>query len=367
MGWLKILHLSSEKTWRGGEQQMAYLIKYLNSQGVDSVVCSRHNSAFSQWCKENETPFYEMSFKSGVDFRTALKIKRIARKEKADIVNSHSGKSHSLAYLAIQFGMQTPLVAHRRIDFPVKKSGFSLKKYHHQGLKKVICVSDAISKKVKEALDEKRKVITVHDGIDPARFTLSDSTGYIHTEFKIHPSKMLIANISAIAPRKDYGTFLQTAKIILNQRDDCHFLIVGNGTLEKEMKALAANLELTDKVTFTGFRTDISEIFRELTVFLITSDIEGLGTTVIDSLYNGIPVVATRAGGIPELIRDGKDGFLCPLYDAKCLAQKVEILLDSQTTRTAMKNSGHEHAKQFTNVKMGDGVLKVYREVLSEQ
>lgn len=346
---------------------MAYLIKYLDSQGVDSIVCSRYNSDFSEWCDENKIPFYEMGFKNGIDFRTALKIKRIAEREKVDIVNSHSGKSHSLAYLAVKFGMKVPIVVHRRVDFSVKKSGFSLKKYNHESVKCIICVSDAIAKMVKVAVVDKEKVETVYDGIDPARFSLQEPTGYIYKEFNIDPSKKLIANISAIAPHKDYGSFLQTAKIVTDKRDDCHFLIVGNGKLEKEMKTLAANLNLKKHVTFTGFRKDVPKLFRELTVFLITSDTEGLGTTVIDSLYNGIPVVATRAGGIPELIRDGKDGYLCPLYDTDCLSRKVEFLLDSVETRDAMKESGQERAKKFTNVKMGQGVLKIYRKVLGER
>lgn len=363
MSALKILQLSSEKSWRGGEQQIAYLIKYLRSQNVEVVVCSRKNSAFSEWCRENEVKYYEIGFKNGADIRTAIKISKIAKRENVDIVNAHSGKSHSLAYLALRLGMNKPLIVHRRVDFPLKTGGFSLAKYNHHNVKRIICVSDAIAALVKKAVSNPERVKTVYSGIDPSRFTSNVPTGYVHREFGIEPDKKLIANISAIAPHKDYKTFLQTAKYVLDKRNDCHFLIVGDGDLRSEMEEFAKSLNLSNSVTFTGFRKDIPELFRELSLFLITSKTEGLGTTVIDSLSNGIPVVATNAGGIPELVRNGEEGFLCPVGDSKCLSDKVIALLSNADERQRMSKNAIERAKMFTNDQMGAGVLKIYREI----
>src|SRR5690606_30957928 len=116
-------------------------------------------------------------------------------------------------------------------------------------------------------------------------------------------------------------------------------------------------------VTFTGFRKDIPDLFRELTLFLITSDTEGLGTTGIDALYNGIAVIATWAGGIPELIINEEQGYLCDIGDHKCLAQKVNRLLDSDKLREKMSESAIQRSKMFTNEQMGAGVLEIYRGV----
>lgn len=361
---LKILHLSSEKSWRGGEQQIAYLLLYLKSKNLDVVVCARKNSAFSQWCSENEVLCYDLGFKNGVDIKTALRIKQIAEKEEVDIVNSHSGKSHSLAYLACKFGLDKPLVVHRRVDFPLKSKGFSLAKFNHKNVKAIVCVSNAIASLVKRVVQNPERVKTVYSGIDPQRFSHDPPTGYVHEEFNIHRSKMLIANISAIAQHKDYKTFLRTAKEVSNKRNDCHFLIVGDGLLEAETKKLAKTLNLNDCVTFTGFRKDIPDLFRELTLFLITSDTEGLGTTVIDALYNGIPVIATRAGGIPELVINGEQGYLCEIGDYKCLAERINQLLDSEKLRQEISENAFQRSKKFTNEQMGAGVLEIYREIL---
>ena len=357
------MQLSSEKSWRGGEQQIAYLIQYLKTQNVDVVVCCRKNSAFSQWCREKQIRFYELGFKNGADLRTALGIKRIAKRENIDIINVHSGKSHSLAYLALRLGMNRPLVVHRRVDFPLKTGGFSLAKYNHKNVKQIICVSNAIALLVRKAVQNPDRVKTVYSGIDPTRFAATNSTGYIHNEFNINPSKRLIANISAIAPHKDYETFLRTAQFVIKKRNDCHFLIVGDGNLRHDIEDLAKSLQLSSSVTFTGFRNDIPQLFRELTLFLITSDTEGLGTTVIDSLCNGIPVVATNAGGIPELVRNGEEGYLCSIGDSICLGEKVNSLLSNEDERQKMSKKAIERAKLFTNEQMGEGVLRIYREI----
>lgn len=366
MSAMKILQLSSEKSWRGGEQQIAYLILYLKAQNIDVVVCSRKNSAFSSWCRENSISNYDLGFKNGVDIETALRIKRIAKREGVDIVNTHSGKSHSLAYLAVIFGMKAPLVAHRRVDVALKSSGFSLAKYNHKSVKRIICVSNAISTLVKKVVPNDEKVVTVYSGIDPGRFSFAGPTGYLHEEFGIDRNKRLVANISALAPHKDYKTFLYTALRVKEARSDCHFLIVGDGELRSEMEVLAKTLNLTDTVTFTGFRNDIALLFRELTLFLITSDTEGLGTTVIDSLCNGIPVIATEAGGIPELVRNGEEGYLCAIGDSACLAEKVTHLLDAENELNILSRKAIERAKLFTNEQMGAKVLEIYRQVKAE-
>lgn len=363
---MKVLQLSSEKSWRGGEQQIAYLISYLRSQGVEVVVCSRKDSAFSAWCRKNEVKYYELGFKNGLDFTTARRIKKIARQEKVNLINAHSGKSHSLVYWACRMGLKISVVVHRRVDFPLKTRGISLAKYNLAQVRAIVCVSQAIASMVKSAVKNPDRVKTIHSGINPDRFSHNPATGYLHEKFQISKDKPLIANVSALSPHKDYPTFLKVVHEIVKRGAFCHFLIVGDGPDADEIKAMAHKMKLDSHLTFTGFRDDVPQIFREISLFLITSKTEGLGTTVIDALFNKIPVVATRAGGIPELVEDGNQGFLCPIGDYKCLAYRVSELLDSPPMRDEMAQRAFEKSKHFTSDKMGEKVLAIYREILSE-
>ncbi len=361
----KILHISSERGWRGGEQQIAYLIEYSTSIGAEVVVVVRQGSDMEKWCQEERIKHVSASFRNGIDISTARAIRRTAKNENVDFVHAHSGKGHSLAFLALKLGMRKPLIVHRRVDFPLKKSGFSLKKYNHPNVKAIICVSDTIKNMVAPFIAEPDRATTVYSGIDFNRFNQDAPTGYLHQEFGIDPSKKLVANISALAPHKDYPTFLMAAKTYLQNRDDVHFLIVGGGSLEEQLKSDASQLGIDHQVTFTGFRNDIPSVFRELYAFLITSSTEGLGTTVIDALHNGLPVVATKGGGIPELVRDGVEGFLSEVGDEVSLAEQLERLTTDPELRDELGKNAMERSKMFSKEEMGKGVHAVYKRLMS--
>jgi glycosyltransferase involved in cell wall biosynthesis len=358
---MKVLHLSSEKSWRGGEQQIAYLVEFSLLNEIEIMVCCRKRSAFSKWCSAHNIPFVEAGFKNGFDLSTILRIKQLARQQNIDFVHTHSGKSQSLAFLAVKTGMKTPIIAHRRVDVPLKSSGFSNAKYNHRCTKAIVCVSKNIASVVKPKITFPDKIKVVYSGIDFNRFSQKPATGYLHKEYGIDPSKKLVANISALAPHKDFTTFIKVAKRVLTERNDCCFLIVGEGVEQLKLKNQINDAGLSNHIIMTGFRKDVALLLRELHLFMITSITEGLGTTVIDALYNGLPVVATRGGGIPELITEAKNGFLCEVKDAECLATKANLLLSDGALNKKLSENAVQGAQRFSRENMGRGVLEVYQ------
>ncbi len=302
-----------------------------------------------------------------MDVYTANAIRRYVRKNKIDLVHVHSGKSHSIAYTAAKLGMKACIVVHRRVDAPIKKLGPSLRKYKSKTVGAVICVSEAIAKIVTEATGITDRLHVVHSGVDFERFTDRPANGYLHREFGIEVNKKLIGNISALVDHKDFPTFIETAKRFKAKSENIHFLIVGDGKLRNEIHQLIDENDLHKMITMTGFREDVPEILRELYLFLMTSKTEGLGTTVIDALYNSVPVVATRGGGIPELIRDGKDGFLHHIEDAESLANSVKKLLENKALYQQFSASAKERSLNFSAEKMGEGVLDIYRKVMEKK
>ncbi len=361
---MKVLHLSSESSWRGGEQQIAYLIEESVSQGHDVIVAARKGSAFAKWCSTNNIHFHEFGFANGLDLFTAIGILRLVKNLSPDIVHVHSGKSVGISYLMVLFGLRVPLVVHRRVDFPLRKGGFSLRKYNHSGVKAIICVSEAIASLARERVDHPERVHKVFSGIDFSRFRSAPDGQQVRKEFKIPIDKTLIGNVSAVAPHKDYPTFLSTAANVLALRQDVHFLIVGDGALLELMKALAMEKGISEYVHFTGFRDDVPALLKEIDIFLITSETEGLGTTIIDAMYNSLPVVATRAGGIPELVIDGKTGFLCDIHDPNGLAQAINTIMDDPNLAATLGSNGHLRSLKFGKTDMANQILAIYREIL---
>ena len=359
---MKVIHLSSEQSWRGGEQQMAYLIEELQRLGVKSSVAVRRNSAFENWCIERNIPFKSLAFRNDFDTGSARQLKRYCIEENADLLHLHSSRSHGIAVLSAALGNKTPMVLSRRVDFRLKSNFLSRWKYNHPAIKKIICVSDKIREIVSHSIRHPERCVTVYDGIDLNRFAGKGTRGILRKEYHIAENEKLIGNIAAIAPHKDYFTFLETVKI-LSGKIKAKYLITGEGPLRSEIEDKIAELGLGEIVFLTGFRKDLENVMADLDVLLYTSKEEGLGSTLLDAMAYGLPIVTTEAGGIPEIVRNEFNGLTAPVGDFEKLAGQVLRLTIDDTLREKLTAQAKNFVKNFSAGVMAEHTLQIYQEI----
>jgi len=363
---MKVLHLSSEKSWRGGEQQMAYLVEELQQSGVGQTVAVRKNSAFEKWCVEKKIPSVSLGFSNDFDLTSALQLKNYCQNIHADLIHLHSSRSHGIAVLAAALGNKTPMVLSRRVDFALKSNMFSQWKYNHPAIKKIICVSDKIREIVSASTRDPGRCVTVYDGIDLDRFAGKGKRGIIRKELKIPENTTLIGNIAAIAPHKDYFTFLDTVKI-LSQKINAKYLVAGEGPLRGQVEEKIADMKLEHDVFILGFRNDLENVFADLDLLLYTSKEEGLGSTILDAMAYGLPVVATTAGGIPEIVKNDFNGLTAPAGNPAALSEQVLKMMSDDTLRKKFIENGKTFVKDFSKARMAALTLEIYQEVLSKR
>ncbi len=360
---MKILHFSSAKTWRGGEQQIAYLYEELTKKPVAQWIFCVQNSALANYCIKKNIPHFTYQKRFAINPLVALQLKKINKKLAIDLVHLHDAHSHTFGFISTFFGNQTPFILSRRVDFPVKDSWLSHKKYNHSSIKKILSVSNNVQEILAPAILDKQKLQIIHSGIDTERFHHTNQ-GILRKTYTIPKAIKIIGNVAAIAAHKDYFTFVDTAEILLKSNIALKFLIIGSdGGEEALIKAYIDKKQLNDYFIFTGFRNDIPEILPELDVFLFSSKEEGLGTSVIDALAGGVPVVATKAGGVPEIIQDGINGFLAPIRDAAKLADRVNYVLSNAEIRQAIIKKGKVTAEQFSKSQMAEKTYSAYKNV----
>lgn len=349
---MRVLHVNSENTWRGGEQQMAYLIEELNQRGVYNKVLCRENSAFEKYAKKNKIDYKTTRFK-GLKISDAYQLRLFAKD--VDLIHVHTANAHTVAYLSAKlFGNKKPICVSKRTDFPVK----SPSKYNHAQIKKVLCVSKAISRITKAGINDQNKVEVVYSGINPARFSGEQLS--LKQKLNIPEQKILIGNTSALAPQKDYFTFLQVAK----QLSEYEFVIMGEGPLQREIQEFAQQLALKN-IHFTGFLDNVHEYLASLDLFLITSQTEGLGTSILDAMTCKVPVVATDAGGISEIVIDGETGSLHAVKDVSGLTEAVKRLTQSSELRAKLTARAYDNVQQnFTKNQTAERTYALYREML---
>ncbi len=361
---MKVLHISSEPSWRGGEQQLAYLYAELEECGVQQIILCAKGSAMEKHCHENGWNYFTAKKSSGLAIIFAKRIKSVCKKLGIDLIHTHDSHAHTFAIVAAAIlGNQTPVVVSRRVDFPIKKKASSLFKYNHKVVKKIVCVSDKIKEITAVDITDSSKLVTVHSGIDTSKFDGSHIPNKLRNEIGIREG-FLIGNTSALADHKDYFTFLDSVFAINKLRSDCHFVIIGSGPLEQEIHDYAKQLKLSN-VIFTGFRNDLPEVLGDLDLFLITSKTEGLGTSILDAFACNIPVVATSAGGIPEIVKDGYSGLIAPVKDPKAIASQVNRLLNDNVLADRLKVGAAEVLKQHAKSATAEKTLAVYEAVLS--
>jgi len=314
---MKILHFSSAKSWRGGEQQIAYLLQELRLLGIEQQVLCVASSPLATFCTSENFPFETYKKRASIDPIPSLKLRHLVQNHKIDLVHMHDAHAHTFACISASlFGVRTPFVLSRRVDFPIKNNALSKWKYNHKNIKAILCVSNFIKQVITPDIQQTTKIQVVHSGIDLTRFNHKQQS-ILRESFSIPKDSPLIANVAAIAPHKDYFTFVDTAQMILSKRPEARFLIIGgDGGQEQMIRDYIQQKGLEQQIQLSGFRKDVPVILPEVDVFLFTSQEEGLGTSLLDALACKVPVVATCAGGVPEIIEDGKTGLLAEVKDA---------------------------------------------------
>lgn len=362
---MRILHISTSTSWRGGEQQIAWLMEELRTENINQFLFCPTDSVMSNYAKREKFKFFEFSKTFAYSPFTAWKLKKICLENKISLIHVHDSRALTLAALtATLFKNKIRIIISRRVDFPLRKKRFTLWKYNHPAVVRIICVSRKIKEIIGPVIQDNTKLEVVYDGIDLKRFT-SSPQDILRKEYNIPSNKILIGNVAAIAPHKDYFTFVKTAKVLVDNDYPAHFFIIGgDGGEKKKLEKFIKNEGLENHISLTGFRKDITSILPELDIFLFTSKTEGLGTSVLDALICNIPIVATNAGGIPEYLEHKKNALLAVPEDAEQLAKNILTLHYNPKLRKQLSAVGLQTVACFSKREMAINTLSIYSEIV---
>jgi glycosyltransferase involved in cell wall biosynthesis len=365
---MNVLHISSEASWRGGEQQIMYLVEESRKLGVNAMVACRKGSKVEEYCRNNNLPFYTLPFSSAYDLRTALGIKRLCKKLNVDLIQTHTSKSHTLSVIAGVLGLDVPQILTRRVDFAVKDNWFSRFKYNYRKIKKVICISETILEITKRDIKDVSKLTMIHSGVDTYKFGAHRNSDWLRQKYNLERDIRIVGNTSAISDQKDYPTFIGVVEEVLNRGiPNVQFFIVGDGPDRESVENLVKERGLEHKVILTGFVTNIQEVLPSLDIFLFTSKTEGLGTSILDAMAAGVPIVTTNAGGIPEMITHGKNGLMYDVKDVSSLADGLIEVLNNPERGKQLAVEAFETVEDFSKEKTARRTVEVYREILENK
>jgi glycosyltransferase involved in cell wall biosynthesis len=232
---------------------------------------------------------------------------------------------------------------------------------------RVVCVSDAVKRVVmeRERVPEGR-IVVIRNGIEPLPDAVAGSEG-TRKELGLDASHLVVGMVANFNRSiKGVSTFLDAVPHIVRAVPAARFLLLGRGKEEQSLRDKARSLGIEPHVVFAGYRQDIHRYYAVMDVSALTSFSEGLSITVLESMSCGIPVVATRVGGNPEVIVDGNTGYLVPPGDVSAFTSRtVELLLD-RDLRKRMGEAGRRRVERdFLLHAVADRYQRIYEELLS--
>lgn len=361
---MRVLMVDSETTWRGGEAQMLLLMRGLVDGGVRVELAAPERSEIHDRTRSLEIPFHPVSIEGGLDVLSAARLRRTIRRGSYDIVHSHSSHAHSVAFMAcVSLSRRPKQVVSRRVDFDVAGNPLSGMKYRH-GADLFLAVSTGVRDVLMRCGIPENRIRVVHDGVDLAEFERVGDNTRVREEFGITGETPVVGNIAALAPHKSQVDLVAAARLVADRVPGVRFLIVGEGELRGSLENQIKELRLQETVTLTGFRTDPYEVLSTFTCFVLSSYLEGLGSSILAAQAMRVPVVATRTGGIPDVVEDGKTGLLVPPRDPPALAGAILRLLSDPALGKKLADSAFTQSRGYDYSAMVYKTLTAYRELV---
>lgn len=345
-----ILHVDTERGWRGGQNQVYLLHRGLIATGVNSIVVCRAYEPLAQRLAAEQLPLVTISGGIGMVTRAAWAVHR--RLTPTTIVHAHAAKAHDVARLSVM-GTVSPLLVTRRVDFVLQSSMRSRWKYGPR-LDMCVAVSQAVAGVLQRGGVPAQRIAVIYDGVAPAEATPA--------RMGLPTGRVLVLCAAAFAAHKGHRYLIDAWRRIEAAGLPASLLLAGRGELEATVRRDAADLK---HVYFLGWREDLPRLWASVDMGVLASVEEGLGSTLIEAQFAGIPVVATTAGGIPEVITHERTGLLVPPADPQALANALQQLITNAALRQTLGAQSVAHARSFHVDVMVEKYRVLYGQVLA--
>ena len=309
------------------------------------------------------------NMKPGGDLSAFLELLRVVRVEKPRIVHTHTSKAGILGRWAAWL-CRVPVIVHTPHGHVFWGYFGPLETKLYVTLEKITArITDRIIALTGQERDDHlrfrvappEKFVTIHSGVDLSRFdaALYDRSK-IRIELDIPPGDLVVGTAGRLTPVKGHVHLIAAAAKILAVHPDTTFVLLGDGELKGRLIEQAEALGLAGKVRFPGWRPDVAAVMSAFDVFVLPSLNEGMGRVLVEAMALSKPVVASRTGGIKDLVADGSNGLLVPPGDAGDLADAILRLLGDAAMRAAMGGEGRRRAEIYSAERMVEKIEELY-------
>jgi glycosyltransferase involved in cell wall biosynthesis len=371
-----VLHLIDSGGLYGAENVVINLSSGLKKEGHRSVIgCfsypnkARPDIAAKAQSLGLETVIFEL--KNKFDFFCAHTIAAYCKKNNIALIHSH-GYKPSLFCLTLKMFYRMPYVVTCHLWY-VRNARLQiyvfLEKISMLFASRVIGVSEEITGQLQKAGIRNNKLKTILNGIDLA--VSGTAEPYDETRLRsslgLRKNSFIIGSLGRLTEQKDYGTFIRAAAELLKERQDIEFIIAGNGELQANLAEFSQQLGIADRVHLLGFRDDKEALLRLMDIFVLSSLDEGLPIAMLEAMGLRLPVIVTKVGGIPKVIKNGENGILIEKQNPLQLAEAILLLINNDHMKESLGDNAFKTVRdRYSNERMTAEYIEEYRKACGQ-
>ena len=371
---IRVCHVMTADLWAGAEVQLLTTASYLAGRPdvtVTAVLFNEGRLAAELRQLGIDVAVIDEARHNAIDI--VLFLSRVLREHRIDLVHTHRYKDTVLGVIAAKLagvphvvrtmhGLREPMTGWNRIKFGAYEA--LDKTMLRWGADRVVAVSSRMAGTLISSGYRSPQVTTIHNGIDLGRTIASRRPEDMKRELGLDDATIVIGTAGRLVPVKGHDTFVRAAKLILDREPGARFAIAGDGPLEQDLKALASRLGVDGACRFLGARGDIHEVMAAMDVFVLPSLNEGLPMAVLEAMALAKPVVASKVGGLPEVIRHGESGLLVAAGHEQALAGAcLELARNRGRAARLGAEAKRSVEEEFSRERNGQALVDVYRAV----
>ena len=356
---MKVLHTCLSSSWVGLEMYSLQTVEQLNNNGIKSDLLCFQNSRLYYEALNKKIRVHASAFKNYFHPAIVFKTSGLLKKNNFDLIHCYVSKDLWLIVPSLRLaGLKTPLIFTKHMGSYIIKKDF-LHRWIYSRVNIATVISSVIAKNLAETTPLiKEKILLLHNGIDTNFFDPSTvDHNLVREEFKISEGEILIGMMARFSPGKGHEEFIYSAKELIKKYDNLRFMIIGEPSKGEdkyaaEIKTLASELDVIDRLIFTGFRKDAPEVLSALDIFVFPSHAEAFGLALVEAMSMGKPSVCSNSDGVLDIAVNNVTSFLFEKKDQMDLAKKIELLIVNEKLRNEFGKAARKHAVEMFDLSL---------------
>jgi glycosyltransferase involved in cell wall biosynthesis len=337
---LRILHTEASLGFGGQERRILRELEGLDRGRFEGMVLCQPGSKLGQVTEQRGFPTFWLKIRSPYDVIAFAQIARLVRRERIDVIHTHSSRD---AWIVGAVGKLLGVPVFRTRHLLTRIGGPFV---YARLADRVLTVSEDVRRYLLSEGVPAEHVVAVPTGIDlkrfdPARGDLVD----MRAQLGIPRDAFVVGIVAVLRKNKGHRFLIQAVERLIREFPTLRLLIVGDGPQARNIRDLVRDLNLASHVVLAGHIDDVPSVLKALDVFALPAQEEALGTALVEATAMGVPVIATKVGGIPEVLGDA--GLLCPSEDVDALVGCLRTVLTTPALLAQMRERGMKRAREL--------------------